>query len=75
MSAKLLSEVDNPVEQISKIASNDELEAMTRSLTFMDALRIGSKVTNQEYNWGSGNQACALSAARIGAQATGWVRK
>lgn len=71
---KCLSETQDPVAEISKVASNDELEAMTRNLTFMDALRVGSKVTNQEYNWGSGNQACALSAARIGAQATGWIK-
>lgn len=69
-----LSETENPIDEVAKAVSNDELEAMTRSLTFMDALRVGSKVTKQEYNWGSGNQACALSAARIGAQATGWIK-
>jgi len=69
-----LSEVENPIEQVKETVSNDELEAMTRSLTFMDALRVGAKVTDQEYNWGSGNRACALSAARIGAQATGWIQ-
>lgn len=65
---------DTPVEQIKETVPTEQLEAMTRTLTFMDALRVGAQVTKQEYNWGSGRNACALSAARIGAEATGWIK-
>jgi hypothetical protein len=49
-----------------------ELDAVT-SYTLADAMREGSTVTGQEYGWGSGANACALSAARLAARARGYI--
>lgn len=49
-----------------------ELEALT-SYTLADAIRDGSGVTSQEYGWGAGENACALSAARLSARARGYI--
>jgi hypothetical protein len=49
-----------------------ELTAIT-SYTLADAMREGSTVTTQEYGWGSGGNACALSAARLAARARGYI--
>lgn len=49
-----------------------ELEVLT-SYTLADAIREGSSVTNQAYGWGSGGNACALSAARLAAKARGYL--
>ena len=49
-----------------------ELEALT-SYTLADAMREGSTVTAQAFNWGQGGQACALSAARLAARARGYL--
>lgn len=44
-------------------------EKVVTNYTLADAIREGSSVTTQEYNWGSAEKACALSAACIAAQA------
>jgi len=49
-----------------------ELDAVT-SYTLADAMREGSTVTTQEHGWGSGGNACALSAARLAARARGYL--
>lgn len=49
-----------------------ELGVLTR-YTLADAIREGSTVTRQAYGWGSGEQACALSAAYLAAKARGYV--
>lgn len=64
----------SPVEKLKEVVPVEQLEAMSRGLNFADALRVGVEVTDQEYNWGRGNNACALSTVRIGGEATGWVK-
>jgi hypothetical protein len=49
-----------------------ELHVVT-SYTLADAIREGSTVTVQIRDWGAGNRACALSAARIAAKARGYL--
>lgn len=49
-----------------------ELAALT-NYTLADAIREGSQVTTQTYGWGSGDTACALSAARLAAKARGYL--
>lgn len=49
-----------------------ELEVLT-NYTLADAMREGSEVTEQAFNWGSGGTACALSAARLAAKARGYI--
>ncbi len=50
-----------------------EIELRTMEYTLADAIREGSSVTTQAYNWGNGETACALSAAAIAARARGFV--
>lgn len=62
------------MEKVRESIPTEQLEAMTRGLSFADALRAGVKTTDQEYNWGSGYKACALSTVRLGGEATGWIK-
>lgn len=48
-----------------------DIDLAAGKYTLADAIREGSKVTTQAYNWGSGDSACALSAAAVGARARG----
>ena len=41
--------------------------------TLADAIREGSSVSTQSYDWGNGETACALTAAVIAATARGYV--
>ncbi len=38
-----------------------------------DAMREGSSCTTQEYGWGNGEKACALSAASLSLKARGYL--
>ncbi len=67
------SVVEQKVEQIRSNISTDELEAMSRPFTLADAIREGSTVSTQEYGWGNGENACALSAAVMSAKARGYM--
>lgn len=49
-----------------------ELDVLT-SYTLGDAIREGASVTEQAHGWGSGGNACALSAARLAAKARGYL--
>ena len=60
--------IDHLIEDIEE--AGDMVE---NHYTLADAMREGSKVSSQSYNWGSGEQACALSAAVIGASARGLI--
>lgn len=61
------------VKTVREAIPAEQLEAATRSLTLADAMRAGAAVTTQASGWGNDETACALSAARLGAQATGWI--
>lgn len=74
ISLKESGTISSPAETLKEAVPVEQLEAMSRNLTFADALRVGVQVTEQEYGWGSGDRACALSAVRIGGEATGWVK-
>lgn len=58
-------------ETLDLLAEIDE--RVTTSYTLADAIREGSTVTGQAYDWGHGETACALSAAYLSARARGWV--
>jgi hypothetical protein len=47
-------------------------EKVVTGYTLADAIREGSSVTTQEYGWGHGENACALSAGCIAAKARGY---
>jgi hypothetical protein len=48
--------------------------AVIGNYTLADAIREGCMVTDQAYEWGNGDTACALSAAVIAAQARGYMK-
>lgn len=49
------------------------IELKTMQYSLADAIREGSRVTEQAYNWGDGHTACALSAAVVAGKARGWL--
>lgn len=62
---------DEVIEKIAADMSGIEEKVMTTSLA--DLVRAGSAHTTQEFNWGDGDRACALSAAALGAVALGVI--
>jgi hypothetical protein len=63
---------DEVVEAIRQDLSGIEEKVMTPSLA--DLIRAGSQHTEKEEGWGSGDTACALSAAALGATALGVIK-
>jgi hypothetical protein len=49
------------------------IELKTMEYGLADAIREGSMVSDQAYNWGDGDTACALTAAVIAAKARGYI--
>lgn len=69
MTERFAPAVDNLKEMLGEI----EMNVLT-NFTLADAIREGSSVSEQEYNWGCGDRACALSAAAISAASRGYVK-
>lgn len=67
-----IAPASNPVEMLRRTLAEIELD-VTTSYTLADAIREGSTVTTQPVGWGSGFEACAMSAAVIAARARGYV--
>ena len=71
-----MSKIDEKVDQLKELQQElgtIELNVLGR-FTLADAMREGSKVTEQEVGgWGSGDTACALSAAVISAKSRGYL--
>lgn len=65
---EIISEIET---EIAADLSGIEERVMTTSLA--DLIRVGSKHTTQEYGWGAGDTACALSAAAYSAAALGVI--
>jgi hypothetical protein len=61
-----------PVDALRATLAEIELD-VTTSYTLADAIREGSTVTTQPVGWGSGFEACALSAGVIAARARGYI--
>lgn len=62
------------VKKLTETITPEQLEAATRRLTVMDAMRLGSTVTTKADGWGSGDNACALASVRIAAAAVGYCK-
>ncbi len=60
--------IDHLIADLEKIE-----DTVTTQYTLADAIREGSTVTDQSYDWGKGESACALSAAMISASARGFL--
>lgn len=61
------------VDRLKAELGEIEMNVLTK-FTLADAIREGSTVSTQEYNWGHGDSACALSAGAISAAARGFVK-
>ena len=64
--------IDEKIDELRQTLNDIELE-VTTNYTLADAIREGSTVTTQIYNWGDGETACALSAAVMAAKARGYI--
>lgn len=67
-----MNKIDEKADELRGMLAGIELDVLT-SYTLADAIREGSGVSEQSYNWGDGATACALTAAVIGAKARGYV--
>lgn len=80
-----MNKIDSKVEEIrgTIIESMDldeetkrelgAIELNTMEYSLADAIREGSGATEQAYNWGDGETACAMSAAVLAAKARGFM--
>lgn len=61
------------IEELAETLGEIEMDVLT-GFTLADAIREGCTVTDQAVGtFGTGRQACALSAARISAKARGYI--
>jgi hypothetical protein len=68
------SKIDEKCNELREMFNEIEVDVLTTPLTLADAMRMGSKVTEQAFDWGtSRGEACALSAAVIAAKAFGAI--
>lgn len=73
MTEQFAPAVERLSTQLEQELGQIEINVLT-NYTLADAIREGSTVSRQEYDWGSGDSACALSAAAISAAARGYVK-
>lgn len=67
-----MNKIDEKAEELAKTIDEIGMSVYT-GYTLADAIREGSMVSTQEYGWGNGATACALTAAVIGAKSRGYV--
>lgn len=67
-----MNKLDEKVDELKAVIDEIGLDVAT-SYTLADAIREGSSVTTKECGWGTGETACALTAATIAAKARGYV--
>lgn len=67
-----MNKIDEKAKELADSINMIGLDVLT-SYTLADAIRDGSKVSEQERGWGNGLTACALTAAVIGAKSRGYV--
>lgn len=66
------TKIDEKVEEIRTAIDPADLDRLNFRLS--DAIREGSSVSEQAFTWGDGENACALSAAVMSAQARGYMK-
>ena len=67
---------DEVIEEIREtIISSIDAAALERATEYRlsDAIREGSSCTTQEFGWGTGDTACALSAGGLALKARGYI--
>lgn len=68
----MTNKIDEKAEELQKTIDEIGMSVYT-GYTLADAIREGSSVSEQAYDWGNGATACALTAAVIAAKARGYV--
>jgi hypothetical protein len=68
-----MNKIDEKVNELKKTIDEIGMSVYT-GYTLADAIREGSTVSKQSYDWGNGETACALTAAVISAAARGYVK-
>lgn len=67
------TKIDKSVEKMREVLGEIEMGVLT-SFTLADAIREGSKVTEQAVgSWGDGESACAMTASVVAAKARGYM--
>lgn len=61
-------------EELAKDYVDESFQSMTE-LKLSDAIRLGSKNSEQAHGWGEGEKQCALHAAVSAAVALGYIGK
>lgn len=67
-----MNKIDDKAEELKQVLGEIEMDVLT-SYTLADAIREGCLVSEQEYGWGTGETACALSSAVIAARSRGYL--
>ncbi len=68
-----MNKIDEKADELKKAIDEIGMSVYT-GYTLADAIREGSSVSKQAYDWGNGETACALTAAVISASARGYVK-
>jgi len=68
-----MNKIDEKAAELTENLRRDlgDIELTTMEYSLADAIREGATVSTQEYGWGNGETACALTAAVIAARARG----
>lgn len=67
--------VDEKTEELRKELAGLDLKVLTEGATLASLIRLGTRVTAKERNWGNGDTACTLSAAFLAARTLGIVEE
>jgi hypothetical protein len=68
----MMNKIDEKAKELESTINEIGMSVLT-GYTLADAIREGSSVSEQSYDWGNGATACALTAAVIAAKARGYV--
>jgi hypothetical protein len=70
-----MTKTEEKVDELKGIIDATEIADLDRmNYRLSDAIREGASVTEQAYNWGDGDMACALHGAVIAANARGYIK-
>jgi hypothetical protein len=75
MTAEIITETaPTTAPEVDTKALAEIEERVVTNVSLGDLIRRGSATTIQADSWGSGGEACALSAAALEARDLGWIR-
>lgn len=71
-----MNKIDEKAAELTEQLKTElgDIELTSMEYTLADAIREGSSVTTQSYNWGDGENACALTAAVVAGKARGYLK-